>query len=95
MHNDSVETLLLRHYGSNAPVPPQLEQRLLAATRRDAAIRHQRVRAAQQMQAYRLSRRQAVKLVALGSAGLSMLSVGLEVVDSSLLNTQHPRTAFS
>jgi hypothetical protein len=93
MYNDSVETLLLRHHGSNAPIPSGLEQRLLASTRRDAAAIHQQALAARRVQANRLSRRRAVKLVALGSAGLSMLSVGLEVMDTSLLGTR--RQAFS
>lgn len=95
MYNDSVETVLLRHYGNTAPVPAQLEQRLLALARNEAAARREQARANERARAYRLSRRRAVKLVALGSAGLSVLSVGLEVVDSSLFGSQHPRTAFS
>lgn len=70
MRNDSIETLLLRHYGASAPTPPQMEQRLIASVRRQSAE--------QQRLQRRISRRRAVGLVAFGSAGLGVLSLGLE-----------------
>ena len=37
MHNDSIDTLLLRHYGRSAPAPVDLEAHLLASVRYEAA----------------------------------------------------------
>ena len=37
MQNDSIDTLLLRHYGSAAPAPVDLEQRLSAQICRETA----------------------------------------------------------
>jgi len=37
MYNDSIETLVLRHYGGTAPTPPGLEQQLAASLRQEAA----------------------------------------------------------
>jgi hypothetical protein len=98
MHNDSIETLLLRHYGSVAPTPIGLEQQLQAATRHQVAELRQQQHIAARLRAYRLSRRRAVRFVALGTAGLSVLSAGLSslhVLESALLGqdmTQHALT---
>ncbi len=82
MHNDSIETLLLRHYGSAAQAPANLEQRLCASVRREAA----RLREQENTLAYwrrgRMSRRQAVKLVAMGATGVSALSIGMETLQT-------------
>ncbi len=78
MRNDSIESLLLRHYGESAPVPAGLETRLVASVRREVAeLREQESRAIR-LGEQRMSRRAAVRLVALGTAGLSMVSLGLE-----------------
>ena len=37
MQNDSIETLLLRHYGSAAQAPAGLEEKLRASIRLEAA----------------------------------------------------------
>jgi hypothetical protein len=37
MHNDSIETLLLRHYGRTASSPAGLEQQLVASLRHQEA----------------------------------------------------------
>ncbi len=82
MHNDSIETLLLRHYGSTAPTPAHLEQRLYASVQTEAEeLRKQQKRIAH-LQQGRVSRRKAVKLVAMGATGLSILSIGLESLQS-------------
>jgi len=41
MHNDSLETLLLRHYGNTAPTPSALEARLVASVRQEAELQSQ------------------------------------------------------
>jgi len=82
MHNDSIETLLLRHYGSAAQAPEGLEQQLCASMRRQAAeLRRQEKNIAYWRQE-RVSRRQAVKLVAMGATGVSALSIGMEALQT-------------
>ncbi len=78
MHTDSIETLLLRHYGSSSPTPAGLEQSLVASVRREAAELQQAQSYAARLSTRRISRRRAVGLVAVGSAGLGVLSLGLE-----------------
>lgn len=84
MQNDSIETLLLRHYGSAAPTPPRLENRLLASVRQEAATLQTQRQIATNLRARPMSRRRAVKLVAIGTAGLGALSVTLEAFGSAL-----------
>jgi hypothetical protein len=76
MYNDSIETLLLRHYGSAAPAPSTLEHQLIASVRQEAASLQQQERVATRIRTQRVSRRRAVRLVAIGSAGISLLSAG-------------------
>lgn len=95
MHNDSIETLLLRHYGSIAQTPIDLEARVCASVRQEAAALRQQQRTVAHWQQTRVSRRHAVKLVAIGATGLSLLSLGLESLqafEASLVGqdiTQH------
>ena len=80
MENNSIETLLLRHYGDAARVPAGLEQRLSASVRYEAEkLRGARLAEAR-LQQKRVSRRDAARLVARGASrtGLGLLSVGLE-----------------
>lgn len=78
MHNDSIETLLLRHYGHAASTPLQLEARLQASLRQEVIEAQQQQQTAMRLHARRFSRRRAVSLVALGTAGLGILSIGME-----------------
>ena len=92
MRNDSIETLLLRHYGSSAPAPVDLEQNLSALVRQDQVEAHAealaRQKAAQTWQQRRVSRRRVLQLVTFSGAG-SALAVGL----SALQGQQ--KTAYS
>lgn len=78
MHNDSLETLLLRHYGNTAPTPPALEARLVASVRQEAELQGQGHNIAQRLRTYRINRRRAVQIVAIASTGLGLLSLGME-----------------
>jgi len=101
MHNDSIETLLLRHYGRTAPGPTGLEQRLVAAVHEQAHEQDWQQNVAMRLRNRRISRRRVVRLVAIVSAGAGILSVGVEslrTLEASLGGqdaTQSPRPAFS
>lgn len=97
MHNDSIETLLLRHYGSIAPTPSGLEQRLCASLQNEIAQQRLQHRVATRLRKHYVSRRQAVQFVAIGSASLGILSIGLEALqalETSLLVQEVTQSAF-
>jgi len=89
MYNDSIETLLLRHYGATAPIPATLEQRITVSVHRRSDDRQQQALLARNLRENRISRRRAIQLVALGSAGLSLLSAGIASVQTVLNNGQN------
>jgi hypothetical protein len=84
MYNDSIETLLLRHYGHHGPTPDDLEQRIINSVRQDAIRQQQEERAVTRVLKHRMSRRRAMKLVTIGSAGLGLVAASLEVLDATL-----------
>lgn len=95
MYNDSIETLLLRHYGHTAPTPPLLEQRLVSLVGHEVVVRQQQEHLAANICTHRINRRRVVKLVAIGSAGLGVLGVGLEILETALSGTDSTQPAFS
>lgn len=98
MQNDSIETLLLRHLGSAAPAPHELEATLLASVRQEAQELERQAHAATVWRQRPISRRRVLRLVALGSAGLGVVGVGLESlrrVEASLLGQDAGKAAYS
>jgi hypothetical protein len=98
MHNDSIETLVLRHYGSAAPAPDGLETSLLAAVRQEQQALEQRRHTADVWHQRRISRRRVLRLVAFGSAGLGVVGVGLDGlrrIEASLLGQDSSTPAYS
>jgi len=98
MRNDSIETLLLRHYGSTAPAPVDLEARLLVSVQEQAAEMNARERTASAWRERRVSRRRVLRLVAFGSAGLGVLGIGLEglrQVEANLLGRDTGKPAYT
>ncbi len=98
MRDNSIETLLLRHYGSTAPAPVDLEARLLASVQQQAAATNAQERAASAWSERRVSRRRVLRLVAFSTAGLGVLSVGLEglrQVEASLIGHDASKPAYS
>ena len=89
MHNDSLETLLTRHYGSTAVAPAGLEQRLQASVRQQATLLAQE----QNRRTHTVSRRRAVQLVALGSLGVGIVNLGLEMLDTALVGQETTQNA--
>lgn len=80
MRNDSIETLLLRHYGSTAQTPIDLEDTLCASIRLEAVELEKEQQLITRLRERPVSRRHAVRLVAIGAAGLGGLSIALEGV---------------
>lgn len=97
MRNDSIETLLLRHYGSAAPAPADLEARVLAAVQEQADEVSARERLASAWRERQVSRRRVLRLVAFGSAGLGVIGIGLEglrQVEANLLGHETGKPAY-
>lgn len=97
MRNDSIESLLLRHYGDDAPTPAGLETRLVASVRQEAAELREQDSIAFRLAQRRMSRRAAMRLVAIGTAGLSVVSMGLEslqTLEASLAGQDVTQAAY-
>jgi Tfp pilus assembly protein PilN len=89
---------LLRHYGSTAPAPVDLEARLLASVQQQTADISARERTAIAWRERRVSRRRVLRLVAFGGAGLGVLSIGLEglrQVEATLIGQDTNRPAYT
>jgi len=89
MQNDSIETLLLRHYGSTAPVPVELEQKLSAVVRRETAAEYTRQQAVNRWNEQRVSRRKVLRLVTFTSAGVGVLAVGFNAIQGTTKKTAY------
>lgn len=83
MSNDSIESLLLRHYGSSAPAPVNLEKQLSAVVRQETATVQARQKTAETWQQRRVSRRRILQLVTFSGASLSVLAVGLNALQGN------------
>jgi hypothetical protein len=91
MESNSIETLLLCHYGNTAPAPVGLEQKLSASIRHEAKEARKAQLAAARLQQKRVSRRSAALLVVKGAseAGMGLLCLGLEgmqALETALVN---------
>jgi hypothetical protein len=85
MRNDSIDTLLLRHYGSAAPAPVDLEQQLSALVRAEAATVQARQQAVNNWNQRRVSRRRVLQLVTFSGAGLgALVAAGASTLQSTL-----------
>ncbi|GAC1384456.1 MAG: hypothetical protein NVSMB33_12920 [Ktedonobacteraceae bacterium] len=93
MSKDSLETLLSRHYGSTAATPVGLEDRLRASVRQRAEELHAEQQMVAQLRHKRVSRRRAVRLVAISTAGLGVLSAGLEVFEAAFSSSNDTQQA--
>ena len=98
MRNDSIETLLLRHYGSTAQAPIDLEDQLRASIRLEAVELENEQQIITRLRERRVSRRHAVRLVAIGAAGLGGLSIALEgvrMIEAAFIGQDITRPAYS
>lgn len=97
MPNDPIESLLSRHYGSTAPVPVKLEERLHASLRQEVSELREQQRVTERLRQQRFSRRRLLKLVTLGTAGLGVVSLGMEglrAVEAALTGQDVTRPAY-
>jgi hypothetical protein len=80
MESNSIETLLLRHFGNAAPSPTGLEERLYASIHQQAKEARNAQLAVTRLQQQRVSRRHAVHLAikGAGETGMGLLCLGLE-----------------
>jgi hypothetical protein len=98
MQNDSIETLLLRHYGSTGQVPIGLEEKLYASVRLQAEELEKEQQITARLREKRVSRRHAVRLVAIGTAGLGGLSLAMEgvrMLEAALTGQDVTKPAYS
>ena len=96
MQNDSIETLLLRHFGSHAPAPTHLEARVSASLRAEEAQMRKQRRVASYMREHHVSRRDVIRFVARGNAGYGLLSAGLDglqMLEKTLSGSEITQTA--
>lgn len=95
MYNDSVETVLLRHYGHDGPTPAALEQRLVNSVQQAAMTQPQDEWAAIRVLKHRMSRRRAMMLVAVGSGGLGLVAASLELLNTTIFGRDTTQSALS
>ena len=98
MRNDTIETLLLRHYGSNAQAPMDLEVTLCASIRLKEVESEKEQQLITRLRERRITRRHAVRVVAIGAAGLGGLSLALEgmrMIEAALIGQDITQSAYS
>lgn len=97
MRNDSIETLLLRHYGSTAQAPIDLEDTLSASVRLEEAELEKEQQLISRIRERRISRRHAVRIVTIGAAngGLSIALEGVKMIEAALIGQDVKKPAYS
>jgi hypothetical protein len=97
MRNDSIETLLLRHYGSTAQTPNDLENTLHASIRLKERELEQEQQHVTRLRERRISRRQAVRIVTIeaGLEGLNLALEGVKVIEAALKGQDVTKPAYS
>jgi hypothetical protein len=97
MHNDTIETLLLRHYGSTAQAPGNLEETLYNSIRLAEVESEKEQQIISRLRERRISRRRAVRIVTI-EAGLEGLSLALEsvrAIESALIRPDVTKPVYS
>jgi hypothetical protein len=97
MRNDTIETLLLRHYGRTAQAPTDLEDTLRASLRSTEVELEKEQQLITRLREQRVSRRHAFRLVTI-EAGLESLNLALEgvrVIETALIGQDVTKPAYS
>ncbi len=97
MRNDTIETLLLRHYGSNAQTPVDLEDSLAASVRLEANEIEKEQQLVSRLRERRISRRHAVRMITIdaGLEGLSLALEGVKVIEAAFKGQDVTKPAYS
>jgi len=97
MHNDTIETLLLRHYGSTARTPDDLEETLCSSIRLAETELEKEQQIISRLRERRISRRHAVRIVTIeaGLEGLSLALEGVRAIESALIRQDVTKPAYS
>ena len=97
MRNDTIETLLLRHYGSTAQVPIDLEDTLRASIRLEEVELEKEQQLITRLRERRISRRHAVRIVTIeaGLEGLSLALEGVRMIEAALIKQDITKPAYS
>src|SRR5215471_6306510 len=97
MRNDTIETLLLRHYGSTAESPIDLEDTLLASIRAEEAELAKEQQLVTRLRERRISRRHVVRMVTIEASmeGLSLALEGVKVIEAALKGQDVTKPAYS
>ena len=97
MRNDTIETLLLRHYGSTAQAPIDLEDTLLASIRLEEVELEKEQQLITRLRERRISRRHAVRIVTIeaGLEGLSLAFEGVRMIEAALIGQDITKPAYS
>jgi hypothetical protein len=97
MRSHSIETLLLRHYGSTAQAPTDLENTIRASLR----VKEEELEKEQQLitrlRERRISRRRAMRLVTIeaGLSGLNIALEGVKMIEATLSREDVTKPAYS
>jgi hypothetical protein len=95
MRNDSIETLLLRHYGSTAAAPPHLEEHLSAIVRQEVSIEQVRQQPVQRWGERRVSRRRLLQLMTFSGASAGILAVGVTTLQERFGSQHSTQTGYA
>ena len=97
MGNDTIETLLLRHYGATAQTPVDLQDSLSAAIRLEAVELEKEQQLVTRLRERRISRRHAVRIVTIDASlqGLSLAIEGVRVIEAALKGQDVTKAAYS
>jgi len=97
MRNDTIETLLLRHYGSTAPTPVDLQDSLSASIQLEAAALEKEQQLMARLRERRISRRHAVRIVTIDASleGLSLALEGVRAIEAALKGKDVTEPAYS
>jgi len=97
MHNDTIETLLIRNYGSTARTPDDLEETLCSSIRLAETELEKEQQIISRLKERRISRRHAVRIVTIeaGLEGLSLALEGVRAIESALIRQDVTKPAYS
>jgi hypothetical protein len=97
MRNDTIETLLLRHYGSTAPTPVDQQDSLSASIQLEAVELEHEQQLMTRLRERRISRRHAVRIVTIdaGLEGLSLALEGVKAIEAAFKGKDVTKPAYS